>query len=496
MKGEKQKQKQKEKQKRKEKKRERGGGGGGDGKETEPCSNIEPSSLHYTHSDPLFTTSSSSTPVIAAVDDPSDKDTNNKRHSSSSFSDRNPTSTESSPINMSPWSNSHSHTTTTTATTNNHSAPPAADLFPTGTGLVGSLVREEGHIYSLAAASGLLFTGSDSKNIRVWRHQKEFSGFKSSSGLVKAIVISGGRVFTGHQDGKIRVWRQSPKDPKVHKRVGTLPTLKDLIKMSINPRNYVQPRRRKGRHAAAKFRHSDAVSCLSMDEAHGLLYTGSWDRTFKVWRVADSKCLESVQAHEDTVNAVVVVALEGLVFTGSADGTVKMWRKEMTAPEKRTTRHELQGTVLRQDSAVTALAVGPGALAVYAGSSDGVVNFWERDGGRMVHGGELRGHRQAVLCVAAAGAMVFSGSADSTICVWRREGAVHACVSVLTGHAGPVKCLAVEPDVEAPGGATIWVLYSGSLDKSVKVWKVAEQLPMTTELTGGERSGQPLFDTY
>lgn len=71
------------------------------------------------------------------------------------------------------------------------------------TGLIGSLVREEGHIYSIAASGDLLYTGSDSKNIRIWKNQKEFSGFKSNSGLVKAIIISGERIFTGHQDGKV-----------------------------------------------------------------------------------------------------------------------------------------------------------------------------------------------------------------------------------------------------------------------------------------------------
>ncbi|KAH0734091.1 hypothetical protein KY285_009798 [Solanum tuberosum] len=36
---------------------------------------------------------------------------------------------------------------------------------------------------------------------------KEFSAFKSNSGLVKAIIISGDKIFTGHQDGKVRVWK-------------------------------------------------------------------------------------------------------------------------------------------------------------------------------------------------------------------------------------------------------------------------------------------------
>lgn len=77
-----------------------------------------------------------------------------------------------------------------------------------------------------------------------------------------------------------------------------------------------------------------------------------------------------------------------------------------------------------------------------------------------------------MLCLEAAESLVLSGSADKTICVWRTEGPVHTCLSVLSGHAGPVKCLAVEED-----GNRKWKVYSGSLDKSVKVWSVSEMAP-------------------
>lgn len=109
-----------------------------------------------------------------------------------------------SPLSKSPWT---TFVNQPEETTGNYSY----------TGLMGSLVREEGHIYSLATLGDLLYTGSDSKNIRVWKNQKEFSGFKSNSGLVKAIVIAGERIFTGHQDGKIRLWKASGKNPSIHK---------------------------------------------------------------------------------------------------------------------------------------------------------------------------------------------------------------------------------------------------------------------------------------
>ncbi|KAL5206834.1 hypothetical protein ABZP36_035043 [Zizania latifolia] len=346
-----------------------------------------------------------------------------------------------------------------------------------GTGLLGSLVKEDGHVYSLAAAGDLLYTGTNSKNVRVWRDRREFTGFRSGSGLVKAIVVSSdGRIYTGHQDGKVRVWRASADDPAVHRRVGSLPGLGDLLRSAVKPSHYVDKRRR---HSAMGLRHFDAVSCLSMDAGAGLLYSGSWDKTFKVWRVSDSRCLESVQAHDDAVNTVAAAGFDALVFTGSADGTVKVWRREQG--KGGATRHAMERVLRKGESAVTAISVAAEARVVYVGSSDGAITHWQwrrgvGAGAAPRNGGALRGHKMAVLCLAVTGRVVVSGSADWTISVWRREeGANHARLAVLTGHTGPVKCVAMdEEDATAADGDRRWVVYSGSLDGSVKVWRVAD----------------------
>lgn len=230
------------------------------------------------------------------------------------------------------------------------------------------------------------------------------------------------------------------------------------------------------RHKTALWiRHSDAVSCLSLSEDKTYLYSASWDRTIKVWRISDSKCLESIHAHDDAVNAVVC-GDGGVMFSGSADGTVKVWRRE---PRGKGLKHAPVKTLLKQECAVTALAMdAAGGSMVYCGASDGLVNFWESDK-NYAHGGVLKGHKLAVLCLTAAGTLVFSGSADKTICVWKREGLIHTCMSVLTGHDGPVKCLAVEEDRKAAAKGDrerLWSLYSGSLDKSVKIWSVSESM--------------------
>ncbi|KAL0430323.1 UNVERIFIED_CONTAM: protein JINGUBANG [Sesamum radiatum] len=377
----------------------------------------------------------------------------------------------SSPLDQSP--RSLSFPSVDLSSTPLSQSPWTSEVLPESyayTGLVGSLVREEGHIYSLAASGDLLYTGSESKNIRVWKNQKEFSSFKSNSGLVKAIVIADELIFSGHQDGKIRIWKVSQKDPSIHKRIGALPTFKAKVKSSLNPSHYVEGKKHRN---AIWIKHTDAISSLSLSEDKSLLYSASWDRTFKVWRISDSKCLESINSHDDAVNSIVA-GLDGLVFTGSADGSVKVWRRQM---EEKGTKHILSQTLLKQECAVTALAINPSATVLYCGSSDGQVNFWERDK-FLSHGGVLRGHKLAVLCLATVGNLVLSGSADNNICVWRKEGGEHVSLSVLIGHRGPVKCLAVEEkETHWEGDDTQYIVYSGSIDKSVKIWRVAAQAP-------------------
>lgn len=114
---------------------------------------------------------------------------------------------ENSPMNMSPWNQSCNLNATNLCSNDDNDDDDDDSKNNHKICLIGSLVREEGHIYSLATKIDLLYTGSDSKNIRVWKDMKEFSAFKSNSGLVKAIIISGDKIFTGHQDGKVRVWK-------------------------------------------------------------------------------------------------------------------------------------------------------------------------------------------------------------------------------------------------------------------------------------------------
>ncbi|XP_048136776.1 protein JINGUBANG-like isoform X2 [Rhodamnia argentea] len=360
---------------------------------------------------------------------------------------------------------------------------------------VATLSGHSSYVSSLALAGEFLYSGSSDGEVRAWNRSPPGSdaghavaAAAISTSAVKSVVASGDKLFTAHQDHKIRVWRI---DADGRYRLATsLPTLADRLARLFLAKNYVEVRRHK---KCTWVHHVDAVSSLALTHDGSALYSASWDRSFKVWRVSDFRCVESVErAHDDAINAVVV-SRDGLVYTCSADRKIKVWRKE-----SHQRKHALVATLERHRSAVNALALSEDCCILYSGACDRSILVWERvqDEGRRGKGtdggvegehymavvGALRGHTKAVLCLAVAGDVVCSGSADHTVRVWRREGEdrSYSCLAVCEGHAKPVKCLAASVDVDGDGegsgspsgSGTRYMVYSGGLDCKIKVWRI------------------------
>ncbi|KAG8363674.1 hypothetical protein BUALT_Bualt19G0047000 [Buddleja alternifolia] len=321
-----------------------------------------------------------------------------------------------------------------------------------------------GHIGSvscLALCGEFILSASQGKDIIVWQQPdlRQFTKFGQGDGSVKALVTSGNKVFTAHQDSRIRVWKVSRSSENVFRLIDTLPTTKDYLVKFMNKGNYVQTRRR---HKRLWIEHSDSISCLAVSD--GLIYSGSWDKTLKIWRVSDFKCLESIKAHDDAINGLV--ARNGIVYSSSADGKIKAWGKE-----GENKMHLLKGIMEgHKDISVNSVVVSEDGSLVYGGGSDGFVMGWlgnkEFDSWKIVC--EVKAHEMAVLCMCLMGEFLCSGSADKSICVWKRDhidGGLFRHM-LIKGHEGPIKCLQASP-MRVGGG---FMLYSGSLDRSLRVW--------------------------
>lgn len=329
-----------------------------------------------------------------------------------------------------------------------------------------SLAVLSGHVGSvscLALCGEFILSASQGKDIIVWQNPdlKQFTKFGQGQGSVKSLVTVGDKVFTAHQDGRIRVWKVSRRSENVFRLVDTLPTRKDYLGNFMKQSNYVQTRRH---HKRLWIEHADSISCLAVHG--GLIYSGSWDKTLKVWRISDLKCLESIKAHDDAINGVV--AKKDVVYSVSADGKIKAWGMVESKSQ-----HSLKGIMEgRKGTSMNTVVATENGKILYVGGSDGYVIGWL--GNQTLNSwkivSEIKAHQMAVLCLCLVrDDFLCSGSADKSIGIWKRMngGGIYG-VAVIRGHQGPVKCLQASP-ISVGGG---FMLYSGSLDKSLRFWWV------------------------
>ncbi|XP_076947669.1 protein JINGUBANG-like [Bidens hawaiensis] len=345
---------------------------------------------------------------------------------------------------------------------------------------ISTIKGDNTYISSLVIGRKFLYTGSSNKVIRVLKRdslQAEFDHEKLSdcmiitgNGAVKSLVVSTDKIFSAHQDHKIRVWRVDENELQQHKltHLATLPTFIDRTLNVLLPKNHVQVSRHK---RSTRVHHNDTVSALAVSRDGLVIYSVSWDRTLKIWHATDFKCLESVcNAHDDAINAVVV-SCNGDVYTGSTDKTIKIWRK-LKSPEGE--KHLLSATLKKHKSGINALALSTNENVLYSGGSDRLIMAWEKsDEDDMAGVGALRGHVKSILCLSVVLDLLCSGSADETIRIWKGVEKCYFCLAVLEGHSGPVKCLTSETDHSRSSNAsTSYLIYSGGLDSDIKVWQV------------------------
>ncbi|KAL1828770.1 hypothetical protein DCAR_0208028 [Daucus carota subsp. sativus] len=340
---------------------------------------------------------------------------------------------------------------------------------------ISTLKGHSSYVFSLALSGKHLYSGSSNSELRLWsqtlsdHHNFSSNLVSSCKSAVKCIVISGDKLFSSHQDHKIRVWKIEHNTSQNYKCISTLPTLNDRVTGLFSGKNYVET----GKHKKSTWLHHDTVSALALSKDGSILYSASWDRTFKIWRTSDYKCLESVSnAHDDAINAIVSSS-DGYVYTGSGDRKIKVWGKNGD------NKHFMIDALEEHKSAVNALALSSDGDVLYSGACDRSIIVWEkRDGTKTKHmavTGALRGHAKAILCLAVVSDLMCSGSADKTVRIWRRESdRSYSCLAVLEGHTGPVKCVTAGADYSggADSNGTPYLIYSGSLDCDVKVWQI------------------------
>ncbi|KAL3312264.1 hypothetical protein Ciccas_009142 [Cichlidogyrus casuarinus] len=166
--------------------------------------------------------------------------------------------------------------------------------------------------------------------------------------------------------------------------------------------------------------HQDSISCLSTSP-NGLIISGSWDCTVKVWR--NSNAIASFTAHQSAVWSVKFIEFENgslLLASGSADKTIKLWRITLPKEDDLTgsvSNASLVRTLQGHTDCVRSLVTYDRERLISA-SNDGSLRVWNVNTGACI--AQFLGHSNYVYSMALSldRNLLASSGEDGTARIW------------------------------------------------------------------------------
>ncbi|XP_070257214.1 kinesin-like protein KIF21B isoform X4 [Myotis yumanensis] len=228
--------------------------------------------------------------------------------------------------------------------------------------------------------------------------------------------------------------------------------------------------------------HSKPILCL--DATDELLFTGSKDRSCKMWNLVTGQEIAALKGHPNNVVSIKYCSHSGLVFSVSTS-YIKVWDIRDSAKCIRTLTSS--GQVISGDACaatstraltsaqgehqINQIALSPSGTMLYAASGN-AVRIWELS--RFQPIGKLTGHIGPVMCLtvtqtASQHDLVVTGSKDHYVKMFElgecAAGTIGPTHNFEPPHYDGIECLAIHGDV----------LFSGSRDNGIKKWDLEQQ---------------------
>lgn len=247
--------------------------------------------------------------------------------------------------------------------------------------LRGSELRAtlKGHTRTVRAISsdrGKIVSGGDDQSVIVWDKQafKLLEELKGHDAPVSSVrMLSGERVLTASHDGTVKMW-----DVRTDTCVATVG------------------------------RCQSAVLCMEYDDSTGILAAAGRDVVAHVWDIRSSKQMFKLQGHTKWIRSMRMTG--ETIITGSDDWTARVWSL---------TRGTCDAVLACHAGPILCVEYSPSDKGIITGSSDGLIRFWENEGGiKCVK--NLTLHSASVLSISAGDHWLGIGAADNSMSLFHR----------------------------------------------------------------------------
>ena len=198
---------------------------------------------------------------------------------------------------------------------------------------------------------------------------------------------------------------------------------------------------------------AEESSTDAMNDASGILASGSFDQTVRLWSPRTDASLKVLQGYRNALQALAWQPEGQLLASGGHDRQIRLWD---------TCTKQCLTTLVGHDRPIWSLAWSPDGQYLASSGDDQTICLWD------VHAqqasAKLTGHQNTIWAVAwhPTANRLASASHDQTVRLWDPE--TGRCLQVLTGHQNFVRTVAWSPDGQ-------W-LASGSYDQTLRLWNV------------------------
>ncbi|KAG1825644.1 WD40-repeat-containing domain protein [Suillus subaureus] len=234
--------------------------------------------------------------------------------------------------------------------------------------------------------------------------------------------------------------------------------------------------------------HAESVGTIAMSRTSGesgtagvqFMFSGSQDRTIKMWYIGDvplvfdasqhdqslmkCKSLTTHKAHEKDINSLDVAPNDRLLASGSQDRTAKIYGIDFSRATGDRSAHgeiKLLGTCKGHKRGIWTVKFGRSERVLATGSGDKTVKLWNLEDFTCVK--TFEGHTNSVLRVDFVdhGMQLVTSASDGLVKLWNvRE---EECTATMDNHEDKVWALAISTDERT--------IVSAAADSVVTFWQ-------------------------